>query len=219
MLFDHRDRDVEAVGRAERGRAQHREPQRIEDVGAEPAVADRQRADRVAVVRAAEREEGRARRAEVGPVLPRDLQRLLDRGRAVGRVEEVRVLDRDDARERFGQLDDGAVAVAEHRRVRAEVELTADRVVELGNAVTERRHPERGDRVEVAAAVDVDQLVALGAFDDDRMVVGVGRHLREPVPHDGGVPLHPGLVRHAVNLLFAAFRPRRSRFELRTCTA
>ena len=39
------------------GRAQHREAQRIEDVGAEPAVADRERADRVAVVRAAEREE------------------------------------------------------------------------------------------------------------------------------------------------------------------
>ena len=121
--LDHRDRDVEAVGRAELRRAQHREAQRIEDVGAEAAVADRQRADRVAVVGAAEREERRARRAEVRPVLQRDLQRLLDRGRAVGRVEEVRVLDRHDARERFRQLDDGAVAVAEHRRVRAEVEL------------------------------------------------------------------------------------------------
>ena len=34
--------------------------------------------------------------AAVRPVLERDLQRLLDRGRAVGRVEEVRVVDRHD---------------------------------------------------------------------------------------------------------------------------
>ena len=98
----------------------------------------------------------------VHPVLERDLQRLLDRRRAVGRVEEVRVVDRDDARQRLGQLDDDAVAVAEHRRVRAAVELLADRVVELGDAVAERVDPERRDRVEVAAAVDVDELVALG---------------------------------------------------------
>ena len=65
---DHRARDVEAVGIVERRRAQHREAQRIEDVGAEAAVADRQRADRVAVVRAAEREERRA------PATPRFVQ-------------------------------------------------------------------------------------------------------------------------------------------------
>ena len=71
----------------------------------------------------------------VGPVLERDLQRLLHRGRAVGRVEEVRVVDGHHARERLGQLDHGAVAVAEHRGVRAELELLAQRVVELGDAV------------------------------------------------------------------------------------
>ena len=41
----------------EDGRPQHREAQRVEEVGAEAAVAHRQRADGVAVVRAAEREE------------------------------------------------------------------------------------------------------------------------------------------------------------------
>ena len=61
VRVDHRDRDVEAVRVGEVRRAQHREAQRIEDVGAEAVVADRQRADRVAVVRAAEREERRAR--------------------------------------------------------------------------------------------------------------------------------------------------------------
>ena len=164
-------RDVEARRIVEGGRAQHREAQRSEHVGAEAVVAHRKRADRVAVVRAAEREEVPARRAEVRPVLERDLQRLLDGRRAVGRVEEVRLVDGNDACERLGQLDDHAVAVPEHRRVRTEVELVADRVVELGHAVTERVDPERRDRVEVAPAVDVDELVALRAVDDDRVVV------------------------------------------------
>ena len=78
-----------------------------------------------------------------------------------------------DAGERLGELDDDPVAVAEHRRVRAAVELVAERVVELGDAVTERVDPQRRDGVEVAAAVDVDELVALGPLDDDRRVLGV----------------------------------------------
>ena len=57
--------------------------------------------------------------AAVHPVLERDLERLLDRARAVGRVEEVRVVDRDDAGQRLGQLDHHRVAVAEHRGVGA----------------------------------------------------------------------------------------------------
>ena len=40
-------------------------------------------------------------------------------------------------------------------------------------------------------AVDVDQLVPLGPLDDDRLVVGVGRHLGEAVPDDVGVTLDP----------------------------
>ena len=110
----------------------------------------------------------------------------------------MRVLDRDDSRECFRELDDGSVPVPEHGGVRAEVELPADRVVELRNAMTERGHPERGDRVEIAATVDVDELVAFGVIDDDRTGVGVGRHLREAVPHDRGVALDPRVVRHAV---------------------
>ncbi len=57
VLGDHPARGREAVGIGERRRAQHREAQRVEEVGAEAAGADRQRPDRVAVVRAAEREE------------------------------------------------------------------------------------------------------------------------------------------------------------------
>ena len=40
----------------------------------------------------------------------------------------------------------------------------------------------------------VDQLVAVGGLDDDRLVVGVARHLGEPVPDDGGVAGDPAVV-------------------------
>ena len=147
------------------------------------------------MVRAAEREETGSRRAAVGPELARDLEGLLDRGSPVGCVEEVRIVDGDDLREGFRQLDHGAVAVAEHRRVRAERELGPDRIVEFGDTVPEGRDPQRRDRVEVAPAVDVDQVVPLGALDDDRVVVGVRGHLGEAVPHDRGIPLQPLVVR------------------------
>src|SRR5205085_971448 len=67
----------------------------------------------------------------------------------------------------------------------------AQRVVELRHAMAHRVDPERRDGVEVAAAVDVDQLVAFGPLDDDRRVVGVARHLREAVPDDCGVAPDP----------------------------
>ena len=87
------------------------------------------------------------------------------------------------AGERLGQLDHDAVAVAEHRRVRDAVELRPERVVELGDPVAERRHPQRRDGVEVAPAVDVDQLATLGSRST---MIGalsaIARHLREAVP-------------------------------------
>ena len=192
VRLDHRDRGVEAAGIAEVRRPQHREAQRVEEVGAEAGVAHRERAQGVAVVRTTEGEELRtALDPAVRPVLEGDLQRLLDRGGAVGREEEVRVVDRYDARERLGQLDHHHVAVAEHGRVRAAVELRAHRVVELGHVVAERVDPQRRDGVEVAPTVDVDQLVALTPLDQDRRVLGVRVHLGEAVPHDRGVTRDP----------------------------
>ena len=175
----------------------HGKAQRIEHLRAKPAVADRERADRVAVVRVLQRDEaGLAARAKVVPVLERDLQRLLDGRRAVGCVQKVRCVDRHHTGERFGQLDDDAVAVAEHRRVRALGELRAHGVVELGDAVAERRDPQRRDRVEITAAVDVDDVVAFGMIDDHRPVALVGRHLREAVPHHPRIPLGPAVGVH-----------------------
>ena len=87
---------------------------------------------------------------------------------------------------------DDPVAVAEHRRVGApRSSWSRERGVELGDPVAERRDPQRRDRVEVAAAVDVDQLAALGALDDHRRVLGVSRHLGEAVPDDGRIAAGP----------------------------
>ena len=72
-----------------------------------------------------------------------------------------------------------------------QVELVAQGLVELGHPVAHGVHPQRRDGVEVAPAVGVDQLVALGPLDHDRAVVEVGVHVGEPVPHHGGVPLGP----------------------------
>ncbi len=192
VLGDQAHGGVETLRVVERGRAYDRESQRVEDIGAESVVADGKRADRVAVVRPAEREErGASSYAPVVPVLERDLERLLHRRRAVAGIQEMWVVDGNDAGQRFGELDDYTVAVAEHGRVCAERELVQDRVVELGNVMTQGRDPQRRDRVEVVPTVDVDQLPALGPVDDDRVVVGEGRHLGEAVPHDLRVPPDP----------------------------
>ena len=188
----HLDRDLDRPRVVEPRGAQHREPERVEHVGAEAPGPEADAPDRVAVVRAAEGEVGgAARHAPVRPVLERDLQGLLDRRGPVGREEEVRAVHRNDPGERLGQFHRHAVAVAEQRAVRDAVELVTGRRVELGHPVAERRDPERGDRVEVPVAVDVDELATLGPLHHDRLVVRVGGHLREPVPDHRGVACDP----------------------------
>ncbi len=72
----------------------------------------------VAVIAVAEGEIGRAALlAFVGPVLERDLQRLLDRGGAVRCEQCMCSIHRHDPSQRFGELDDDAIAIAEHGRV------------------------------------------------------------------------------------------------------
>src|SRR5260370_19849990 len=103
-------------------------------------------------------------------------------------------VDRHHLAQRLGQLDDDPVAVPQLGRVGHPVELVAHGVVELGHPVTQGGHPQTGDGVEVAAALDVDELIALGCLDDDRFAAGERRHLGEAVPDDRGVavdPAHP----------------------------
>ena len=145
------------------------------------------------MVRIAEREEARATvDAAVDPVLERDLERLLDGHRPIRGEEEVGVVDRHHGGERLGQLDDDRVAVAQHGGVGDLAGLGDESGIELGDAVAEGVDPQRRDGVEIAAAVGVDQLAALGPLDDQRRVAGVGRHLGEPVPDHGGITLDPG---------------------------
>ena len=79
--------------------AHDREAQRVEHGAEHAAVAERERADGVAVVGVAEGEEPRAPLdAPVDPVLEGDLQRLLDGDRPVGGEQEVGRVDRHHAR-------------------------------------------------------------------------------------------------------------------------
>jgi len=79
--------------------------------------------------------------ADVDPVLERDLERPLDRHRAVGGEGEVGLLDRDHPGQRLGQLDDDRVAVAEHRRVRHPGGLGGEGRIELGDPVPQGVDP------------------------------------------------------------------------------
>src|ERR1700724_562739 len=71
------------------------------------------------------------------------------------------------------------------------VKLIAYSGVELGHPMTQCRHPQRRDRVEIPATLDIDQLPALAPIHDDRNVVGVTRHLGEPMPNHPSVAAHP----------------------------
>jgi hypothetical protein len=58
---------------------------------------------------------------------------------------------------------------AEHRRVRHPVELITDSLVDLRMAMAVDVAPERGDAVDVVAAIGVDQLPALRPLDRERL--------------------------------------------------
>ena len=174
------------------GRAHDREAQRFEHGTEHPAVAERERAHRVAVIRVAEGEEARPPLdSPVDPVLERDLQGLFDGHGPVGGEQEMGSIDRHHAGQRLGQLDHDRVAVAQHRAVGHLGCLGDQSGVELGHPVPERVDPEGRDRIEVAAPVAVDQLAPLGPVDDQRRVVDVRPHLREAVPDDGSIAGDP----------------------------
>ena len=126
------------------GGAEDVEAQRVEQVGAEAAVAHRQRPDRVAVVGLAESQIGGAvGDAEVVPVLEGDLDGLLHRGGAVGGEQEVRLGHRHYFSQGLGQRDGRGVAVAKQRGVAYPVELVAGGPVQLAVGVAQRGHPQR----------------------------------------------------------------------------
>ena len=171
-LDDHR-RDFLAVGGEDAlevggvaglggvGLEQQRPVGGVEEVDA----ADRDGADRVAVVGLAEADEGGAAgvlAAALLLVLEGHLQGDLGRGRAGVGVEDAREARRGDLDQARGQLGGAGVGEAEHGRVGDAVELLADGRVDRRVAMAVDVAPERGGAVDVAAAVDVDQVGALG---------------------------------------------------------
>jgi hypothetical protein len=161
----------------------HVEQQALEDAVEQRHPPDGDRAHRVAVVGLGQRSEARLlRSAPLLPVLISHLQRDLDRGAARVRVEDPGEPLRRDADQRLGQLDGGDRGQPEESRVRHPVQLRADRLVDLPLAVPVHVAPERADAIEVAVAQIVDELVALRALDDQRIVRRPDRHLGEGMP-------------------------------------
>ena len=179
-------------------RAVRLEQQRAEGRVEELHAADRDRADRVAVVgvlEADERGPPHVLAAAVLPVLERHLQRDLDGGRARVRVEDAAEPGGRDLDQPRGELGGAGVGEAEHRRVGDAVELVADRLVDQRVAVAVDVAPQRRDAVEIAAPVGVDQLVPSAAS----IISGSSRDpvalLRERVPEvvviELGLRSHP----------------------------
>ena len=79
---------------------------------------------------------------------------------------------------------------AKHGGVRHPVELVAHGGVYARVAVAMNRAPERGDAVDVASTRGVDQLAALGAIDDQRLLLRPPPLLGERVPDVGAVGGH-----------------------------
>ena len=132
------------------------EQQRPEGAVEEVDAADRDGAERVAVVAVGEADE-RGSPAEVAlalaPVLKRHLQRDLDRGRSRLGVEDPRETRRRDLDQPRGELGGAGMREPEHGRVGDPVELVAHRRVDQRVPVAVDVAPQRGDAVDVAPAL------------------------------------------------------------------
>ena len=162
-------------GHVARGHAvrveQQRPVHRVEEVDA----ADRDRADRVAVVGVLEAHELGSRGLRLRgllPVLERHLEGDLDGGRPAVGVEHPAqrpgapvARTRRDRDQPPRQLLGARVGEAEHRGVGDAVQLLADRGVDVRVPVTVDVAPQRRHAVDVAAPCRVDEPHALGRLD------------------------------------------------------
>ena len=131
-----------------RRHAQDVEEQRLEDLVEEIHSADADRADGVAVVRLAERNELRLLRLPAQlPVLEGDLERHLHGGGPGVRIEDLvedrlSLESRHAAHQLRGELDRRRRGEPEERRVRDVLELQLDGGVDLRLAVAVQVHPQ-----------------------------------------------------------------------------
>ncbi len=181
--------EVGGVARLRRvGMEEQRPVGGVEEVDA----ADRDRADRVAVVGVAQvHERGPPRVLPTALLLELEghLQRDLGRGRARLRVEDAREPRRRELDQLRRQLGGARVGEAEHGRVGDAVELFAQRRVDAGVAMPVDVAPQRGDAVDVAPALAVDQLRSLSPLDHQRLFLDPALLLGERVPEMVAVEL------------------------------
>ena len=127
------------------------------------------------------------------PVLVGHLDGDLGGRRAVVREEDLVQIAGGELGQAPGEDDAGGGGVAQEGRVGEAVELVAHGLVDLRAAVADGVAPDRGDPVEVALPVDVDEVVALGGHDHQRVLVAVDGVGCEGVPDVGVVPGLEGL--------------------------
>ena len=156
-------------------------------------IGDRQRAERLAVIAAGQRDEARAPAAAVLPVVEAELERDFDRARAVVGIEHAAQRTRGvgrfrrDAHQRLGKLDRRLVREAGQHHVVEPVELRLQCRDDARVAVAEQARPPRADRVEIAPSVVAVQPGAFGAGDRHHRQRFVVVHLRARMPDDGEV--------------------------------
>ena len=154
---------------------------RVEEI--DPADGDR--AERVAVVRVAKRDERgppRVLAAALLPVLERHLQRDLGGRRARVGVEDAVQSGRRQINQPRGQLGGTPVRQSEHRRVCDPLELVVHGLVDQRVAVPMDVAPQRGDAVDVAIPLGVDEVGALGPLDHQWLLSTPVELLCERVP-------------------------------------
>ena len=168
-----------------RRRQQRGQQQRRVGLAVQRHVADRQRAQRFAVVAAAERDEaGLLAMATVEPVVEAHLQRHFDRGRAVVGVEHAIQSRRRDAHQFLGQPDRRLVGEAGEDHLLQRASLVGQGGGDARIGVAEQVDPPRADPVEVAPALGVDQPGAFAARDRHHRhgAFAVVVHLRAGMP-------------------------------------
>ena len=182
--------------------------------------ADRDRTDRVTVVRVLEADEaGALELTALCPPLEGHLQRHLDRGRAAVGVEHAAEPGGRDPHQPFGQLDRRLVGEAEHRRVCDPPELLPDRRVDRRVSVPVNVAPQRRDPVDVDVPVGVEQVGALRVVDHDRRLLAApALLLRERMPDsDGGRPRQDRSWSASAQASSRAGRNRRGSGSLGAC--
>ena len=170
------------------GSAERLEEQRPEH-GVKPLhAADAHAPQRIAVIGVAEGEVTGLLRPRIGPlppILEGHFQGHFHRRGAVVGEEHVRQARRGQLDQPPGELDGLRVRRAQVRDVGDAVELRADGRIQPRMPMAVDIAPQAADAVDIGVAVDVEEHAALGALDDQRLVLG---HLGEGVPDQRAVP-------------------------------